>query len=161
MTLVLPKWETIIFLQFNYLIRMQTLTTKQVMDQSIVFKLAFWGAITSLVVVMILSVIVVSSSTYLTCYHDYPAYQFQCSTSYGPKFCCKSNWTYCGDSNCVLLPSDNTTMAIFITMWSLSAICILLTIFVFIMFCHFRRLTRARTQVTFSSPFIGQNPVLM
>ncbi len=54
---------------------MLAVTTKEMIDQSISFKLAFGGAIGAFVSIFILSIVVVSSScdTYYSCYdHYYP-----------------------------------------------------------------------------------------
>ena len=124
------------------------LSLKQMMKESIPFKICFVGAI-SLVIAVIIMVIVVpftrcSTYTYYSCTYYYGSYyNYECysSNSY-TIYCCSPSYSYCGDSYCYYKPSNNYSygpcFGIFIAMWVCSGVCFILMVATFIMFCNFQ-----------------------
>lgn len=123
---------------------MQATTTKQLMDQSRGFRIAFWS-----------SLFFVCIGTFLMITYPFTScriYRYSCSfyfTSYfgnecvgtnGLRYCCSSGYSYCGSSNyCGVKPmSYGACDAVIITGGSFLGVGMLIAIFVFVMFYNFR-----------------------
>jgi hypothetical protein len=117
-------------------------TTKQLMDQSKLFRFLFWGSIASIVIGLILCTIFpftdCNSYSAYSCSWWYYSYPYQC-TNNGKVYCCPSSSSYCSYSYCYEKPyTYSACIGLLIAGSSLLALGGLLAIFVFVMFCNFR-----------------------
>ena len=121
---------------------MQVVTTRDLMCASTGFKLLFAGAIVSLVVGGILTLLggVVDCSSYYSCSDLYTYYYYDCWNGY-TEYCCSSNYKYCGDNYCLYKPTDydSTCWGLLITGWAFYCLSFILALGVFIKFRNYRQ----------------------
>ena len=131
-------------------------TTKQLMDQSKLFRFLFFGSIVSIFIAIICLIIFPFSSCYVHSCSWYYYSTYECS-NYGSTFCCYNASPYCGSYNCYLKP---TGICLGWMIAGNSFFCLggLMAIFVFIMFCNFRSKLRNGTAYL-KMPPVHQYPV--
>lgn len=126
---------------------MLPLSTKQLMQKSVAFKLSFSFTIALVIAVMVLGIV---SSTvtcrkyyeYQSCYQADSYYSKQCTN--GVTYCCSYSSNYCGDYYCRSLDSfsyyrRDVCWGIFIAMWICSGLAFFLAIFTFALFRDLRK----------------------
>ena len=116
----------------------QPLSTKQMMDKSVAFRICFWGAIACMTAAIVLGSIV----PFMKCYSN-----SYCSGSYSNTcqrnnvyYCCMSSYNSCGDSYCYRQSTyRKPCYGMLIPLWVVSGLCLLLFFVVIVMFCNFRK----------------------
>lgn len=126
---------------------MYTATTKQLMDQSKLFRFLFWGSILLVATGVIFSIVFPFSKCaqynyYYSCSWYYSSYSYECYTN-GMAYCCQSGYGYCGSSYCMPKPFYyRPCVWMIIAGGSMMGVGFFLSIFVFVMFCNFRNKVR-------------------
>lgn len=124
---------------------MRATTTKQLMDQSKLFRFLFWGSISTIILGTIFMIVFpFSDCNYHSCSWWYYN-SYECSSG-GEHYCCYSGATsYCGNWNYCWYKPRQACIGWMIAGSTLMGLGFLLAIFVFVMFCNFRSKIRNGT----------------
>jgi len=139
-------------------------TTKQLMDQSKLFRFVFFGSIVCICIGIICYIIFPFSTCYRHSCSWYYYSTYECN-SYGIAYCCSFSSTYCGNSSYCQMKPTSVCFGWMIAGSSLMGLGGLLAIFVFIMFCNFRSKLRNGTAYLKMPPAnqypIYQQPIII
>lgn len=123
---------------------MRATTTKQLMDQSKLFRFLFWGSISAFCLgVICMIVLPFTECSYYSCSWWYSS-SYECYSG-GKAYCCYSGATYCGNWNSCWYKPMRPCTGWMVAGSTLMTFGFLLAIFVFVMFCNFRSKIRNGT----------------
>ncbi len=123
---------------------MRATTTKQLMDQSKLFRFLFWGSIVLISVGVICFIVFpFTNCNYRSCsWYYYNSYECR---SGGDTYCCYQSATYCGNWNYCWYKPTQPCLGWMIAGSTLICSGFLMGIFVFVMFCNYRAKIRNGT----------------
>jgi ABC-type lipoprotein release transport system permease subunit len=136
-------------------------TTKQLMDQSKLFRFLFWGSIACICIGTISFIIFpFTDCSYRSCAWSYPSAPYECK-AYGSSYCC-SSYQYCGDYRYCWPRPIYPCIGWMIAGSTLIALGFLFAIVVFIMFCNFRnRIKNGTAYLNMPSCPVYPSPIIV